>query len=170
MILINRLAIDEKRAPFSPTLWSLPPDNTKTKLKQVWFSGCHSSAGGGEPCHGLSNITIAWMAQQVHELTDLELDVDYLSGMRKRGDDSMAAPWGCAPWQNSYKGIFRFSGAVVRKPGTYSTYFPEGHTTNEYIHRSVYERINNKDANYNPSDLSHLSEDKFGEIEEKLRW
>src|SRR5947207_10612764 len=75
----SRLALDERRAPFSPTLWSLSPENTKTKLKQVWFPGHHSSVGGGDHDHGISNITIAWMVEQVTSSTDLQMDMDYLA-------------------------------------------------------------------------------------------
>jgi len=169
-LLTSSLAIDEKRAPFSPTLWSLPPTNTKTLLKQVWFPGVHASSGAGDRNHGLSNITIAWMAQQITQYTSLELNMQYLRNMRERGENSLGQPWACAPWENSYKGIYHFSGAAKRKPGLYGKYFPEGNVTNEFIHRSVYERMNNKEANYNPPDLSHLKEDEFGDVEEKLRW
>lgn len=40
------LALDELRAAFVPTLWELPEGCT-TKMKQCWFAGAHSNAGGG---------------------------------------------------------------------------------------------------------------------------
>jgi len=91
-LLTSSLAIDEKRAPFSPTLWSLPPTNTKTFLKQVWFPGVHASSGAGDRNHGLSNITIAWMAQQITQYTSLELNMQYLRTMRERGENSLGQP------------------------------------------------------------------------------
>jgi uncharacterized protein (DUF2235 family) len=87
------LALDERRAPFSPTLWFLSSNNDKTNLKQVWFPGTHASVGGGDHDHGLSNISIAWMAEQLAANTDLQLDLDYLMMYRDRGDDPMAKPW-----------------------------------------------------------------------------
>lgn len=41
------LAIDERRSPFSPTLWTLPTDNSRTTLIQCWFPGVHINIGGG---------------------------------------------------------------------------------------------------------------------------
>lgn len=41
------LAIDERRAPFSPTLWTLPKENKSTTLIQCWFPGVHINVGGG---------------------------------------------------------------------------------------------------------------------------
>lgn len=34
----HALALDERRRPFSPTLWNLPP-GSKTRLIQCWFPG-----------------------------------------------------------------------------------------------------------------------------------
>lgn len=44
------LALDERRAPFSPTVWESPkPDAAVVlqELKQCWFPGVHTSIGGG---------------------------------------------------------------------------------------------------------------------------
>ncbi|KAJ7857469.1 hypothetical protein B0H14DRAFT_2507400, partial [Mycena olivaceomarginata] len=41
----HALALDEKRAAFSPTLWSTA-DPEKTNLKQCWFPGAHTDVGG----------------------------------------------------------------------------------------------------------------------------
>lgn len=56
------LAIDERRRSFPPTLWVA--DNVPGQtVEQVWFTGCHSSVGGGCPDPGLSDITLKWMLQ-----------------------------------------------------------------------------------------------------------
>ena len=56
------LAIDERRAPFSPTLWDQQDDAPPTQvLEQVWFSGAHSNVGGGLRDSALSDITLLWM-------------------------------------------------------------------------------------------------------------
>lgn len=164
----SRLALDERRAPFSPTLYALSPDNTKTILKQVWFPGVHSSAGGGERDHSLSNITIAWMAQQISYNTDLRLDLDYLYKMREKGENSLGRPWSSGTWEESYRGIFKLAGQRRRTPGRYN--FPEGYVTNEYVHRSVFERMQNPETKYMPPDVSRLKEDEFGEVEKNLSW
>lgn len=54
------LALDEQRFPFSPTLWEKKAD-CPTNLKQVWFPGSHSNVGGSYEDTGMSNITLAWM-------------------------------------------------------------------------------------------------------------
>jgi hypothetical protein len=66
------LAIDERRRSFPPTLWVA--DNVPGQiLEQVWFTGCHSSVGGGCPDAGLSNITLKWMLQKGQQ-HGLEID------------------------------------------------------------------------------------------------
>jgi uncharacterized protein (DUF2235 family) len=60
------LAIDERRRPFKPSLWTLSetakkPDAEQV-VEQVWFSGVHSNVGGGYADSGLSDITLNWMA------------------------------------------------------------------------------------------------------------
>jgi uncharacterized protein (DUF2235 family) len=42
----HALAIDERRSPFTPNLWSRPPGWTGT-LQQAWFAGVHCNVGGG---------------------------------------------------------------------------------------------------------------------------
>jgi uncharacterized protein (DUF2235 family) len=56
----HAISIDEKRKSFPPTLWV--SNNVPGQiLEQVWFSGCHSSIGGGCKDCGLSDITLKWM-------------------------------------------------------------------------------------------------------------
>jgi uncharacterized protein (DUF2235 family) len=66
------LAMDERRAQFPPTFWNGPAAPGQT-LKQVWFTGCHSDVGGGEPddlpgTTALSDITLGWMMSQATTL------------------------------------------------------------------------------------------------------
>jgi len=68
------LAIDERRAEFPPTLWTLPASPTAGQvLEQVWFSGVHCDVGGGYPETGLSDITFSWMISKAQGL-GLQLD------------------------------------------------------------------------------------------------
>lgn len=56
------LAIDERRASFSPTLWEeSPPPATTQHVEQVWFPGVHSDVGGGYRETGLSDASLSWM-------------------------------------------------------------------------------------------------------------
>jgi Uncharacterized alpha/beta hydrolase domain (DUF2235) len=67
----HAVAIDEHRAPFTPTLWTRlearPPDTTK----QVWFPGDHCDVGGGYPQTGLSDGTLDWMISEAEQCTEL---------------------------------------------------------------------------------------------------
>jgi Uncharacterized alpha/beta hydrolase domain (DUF2235) len=59
------LAIDEKRRPFKPAVWSVQADaGADQKVEQVWFSGCHCDIGGGNEDHGLSDIPLLWMVDR----------------------------------------------------------------------------------------------------------
>jgi uncharacterized protein (DUF2235 family) len=57
----HAIAVDERRRPFRPTLWE-PTSDGEVVRHQTWFAGCHGDVGGGNPEHGLSDITLRWMA------------------------------------------------------------------------------------------------------------
>ncbi|MDE3196187.1 MAG: DUF2235 domain-containing protein [Acidobacteriota bacterium] len=67
----HAIAIDEKRAEFPVTLWK-PPFAPGQTVEQVYFCGCHSDVGGGNPDEAdgsaLSNITLAWMMSKAAAL------------------------------------------------------------------------------------------------------
>lgn len=87
-------------------------------LRQVWFPGCHSSVGGGESSHGCSDITLAWMVSQLEE-HNLGLKFDKTSLEQKAGIPHLKTPWGCAPWDESYTGVYLIAGKHHRTPGKY---------------------------------------------------
>ncbi|KAK4120254.1 hypothetical protein N657DRAFT_666259 [Parathielavia appendiculata] len=61
------LALDEPRYAFRPSLWERVPGST-TNLKQVWFPGNHGNVGGGWHDQQISDITLAWMCDQLSTL------------------------------------------------------------------------------------------------------
>ncbi|KAH7309638.1 hypothetical protein B0I35DRAFT_515063 [Stachybotrys elegans] len=63
----HAIALDEWRSAFPPTMWGLG-DNTKTKLRQVWFPGSHANVGGGWNDQQIATIALAWMADQLTPL------------------------------------------------------------------------------------------------------
>jgi uncharacterized protein (DUF2235 family) len=68
----HAMAIDERRAPFMPTLWTGTPAADQY-VEQVWFTGAHSDVGGGEPddvdgVKALSDITLSWMMSKARAL------------------------------------------------------------------------------------------------------
>jgi Uncharacterized alpha/beta hydrolase domain (DUF2235) len=75
------LAIDERRKPFTPTLWEQQPNAENQTLEQVWFTGVHSDVGGGYAKTGLSDITLRWMMTKAHDcglaLDPPSLNIDF---------------------------------------------------------------------------------------------
>ena len=57
----HALAVDERRRPFQPDLWTGAPAEGQT-IEQVWFAGVHSNIGGGYRDCGLANIALDWLA------------------------------------------------------------------------------------------------------------
>jgi Uncharacterized alpha/beta hydrolase domain (DUF2235) len=167
----NSLALNEVRAPFSPTVWKLSPDNKNTTMQQCWFPGDHSAVGGGDPTHGLSDITLAWMIQKLTDHTDLEYDLQYLLDSRKTfGLNHMDTPWGDEIWPNSDVGIWKLSGKNARTPNKYLTPADVGYKTNESYHKCVAVRIETMGKKFQHPDLDGLEQDKFGNVEQTLSW
>ncbi|KAG5658748.1 hypothetical protein KAF25_007301 [Fusarium avenaceum] len=72
------LALDETRPPFTPAVWERLPENRyTTDLRQVWFPGNHGNCGGGWEDQGMSNITLAWMMDQLASI-GVEFDLPSL--------------------------------------------------------------------------------------------
>lgn len=94
----HALAIDERRIKFEPSLWevdeSLATDQAD-RVKQVWFEGAHSDAGGGYGETGLSDTALLWMAEEAtrHGLVfhQPRLDKYVASGSSAVRHDSMNA-------------------------------------------------------------------------------
>ncbi|HKS44569.1 MAG TPA: DUF2235 domain-containing protein [Amycolatopsis sp.] len=58
------LAIDERRGPFRPAVWTRHPEAGDQEIEQVWFTGVHSDVGGGYPDRELADISMAWMVER----------------------------------------------------------------------------------------------------------
>jgi uncharacterized protein (DUF2235 family) len=61
---VQALAIDERRGPFTPTLWDADSVAGRPGVEQVWFSGDHSDVGGGNSTSELADITLLWMVDR----------------------------------------------------------------------------------------------------------
>ena len=62
----HALSIDDERHTFHPVLWDERNDS-KDRIKQVWFSGVHSDVGGGYPRQELALVTLDWMISEVED-------------------------------------------------------------------------------------------------------
>ena len=65
----HALAIDERRGPFKPNLWSKLEENLERRSRtkdvcQVWFPGSHSDVGGGAYETTLSSEALLWMVNR----------------------------------------------------------------------------------------------------------
>lgn len=61
------VAIDEKRRPFRPTLWTAPEQGGQGRREQVWFAGVHSDVGGGYAEPALADIALLWLADRARD-------------------------------------------------------------------------------------------------------
>ncbi len=73
----HALAINERRAPFEPSLWKPPCPPQCETVEQVWFAGVHSNVGGGYADAGLSDQALLWMLEAAGR-HGLVLDPHYL--------------------------------------------------------------------------------------------
>jgi uncharacterized protein (DUF2235 family) len=134
----HALAIDEHRAPFEPTLWdSVPVDGQL--VKQVWFAGAHSNVGGGYSDHGLSDLALDWMMNEVSAPgPGLLLDVAVKLALPTNPNFSEKPT-------NSKTGLYRVTPSLNRPIGA----SPSG---TEYLHRSVIAKWKG-DGEYRPPSL-----------------
>jgi len=133
----HALAIDERRGPFKPTLWTRPIRSAQDRpqvLEQVWFSGCHSNVGGGYNDAGLSDIAFLWMVAKAASAADeqsdrpLAFEEDYLREKINRAMGTLV---------NSRTRGFKFMPQAIRAVGQPAK---QGYESCERIHRSVFDR------------------------------
>ena len=144
------LALDEKRPPFQPALWS-GTHGENQKVEQVWFCGAHSDVGGGYPQSGLSDISLMWMIEKV-SLSGLAFDESYLTDKTKVDANSSA------PLHDSYGWPYRLMEKLGAKPQPRDINAElESGAINVSVHESVHERIKQVE-DYQPENLNgHLS-------------
>ena len=120
----HAVAIDERRKPFAPTLWTRPAGWTGM-LEQAWFPGVHSNVGGGYAPDGLANEALHWIVEKAEGL-GLEFDKAYLGFFRPCFNsllqDSMSL---------KYKLLGKHVRPIARQPGN-----------DEIVHQSAIDRRN----------------------------
>jgi uncharacterized protein (DUF2235 family) len=104
----HALAIDERRTPFEPTLWSYKPKEGQT-VRQVWFPGVHSDVGGGYPQTGLSDLALGWMIEEARGC-GLAFDQEVIDDYPLRSD-----PLGTL--HDSKVGLYRLTRPFLRSIG-----------------------------------------------------
>lgn len=131
----HALAIDERRAPFEPTLW-LEKAKPNQTVEQVWFPGVHSDVGGGYAETALSDVALQWMLTEAKS-AGLALDTEVLA-------QRSLAPNPTGKLHDSKKGFYNLTRGVDRPIGT-------GDAT-QSVHPSALERWDNDDT-YRPRNL-----------------
>lgn len=126
----HALAVDERRKPFAPTLWSRPV-NWPGQLVQAWFPGVHSNVGGGYTPDGLANCALWWMVGEASSL-GLAFDKDYLTPFGEAAGSYLA---------DSMDMKYRLMGTMERVIGSNTQ---DGHA----LHDSVLTRMRLPECKY----------------------
>ena len=129
------LAIDERRKPFQPNLWTRPPGWTG-KLKQAWFPGVHCNVGGGYSPDGLANEALHWIVEKAEGL-GLEFDSAYLKHF---------TPCFNSVLQDSMTATYKVMGEYVRPVGKQPV-------DGEVLHKLAIDRRNLPECDYHPENL-----------------
>jgi uncharacterized protein (DUF2235 family) len=131
----HAIAIDERRKPFTPTLWEKIPKpipGYTTTVEQRWFAGAHGNVGGGgtnqpEQRNSLSVITREWI-----------VDAAAKAGLSITGKETATAAWQGAVEDSSSNGFWRF---LSKLPGNRPYLRPVNTTTvGEKLDESVRHR------------------------------
>ena len=147
----HALAINERRAPFQPTLWRQPDrDATVNWLEQAWFVGVHANVGGGCADAGLSDTALLWMQDRVSRKTALQFDGNYL-------EKNVRSDYLNGVLENSFKGFYLGLGEYPRTPDDIDSREPDTHTW-EYVHRSARARWDKVVAANEPWDAPRFQE------------
>ncbi len=151
----HALALDEHRAKFAPTLWTIrtrpgetAPMRTVQSVEQRWFVGAHANVGGGCFNDTLAQTPLRWTMEKAEGLglsfrNGLELDdKEYVGPISDSYKEFLK---GAYSWvsKRSYRQIARE--ASVELTGAHTT-------VNETIDASVFDRWR-KDTNYRPQNL-----------------
>jgi uncharacterized protein (DUF2235 family) len=129
------LAIDERRKPFQPNIWTRP-DEWVGKLEQAWFPGVHCNVGGGYSPDGLANEALHWIVEKAEGL-GLELDNAYLEPFK---------PCFNSVLQDSMTLTYKAIGQHVRPIG-------ENPGDGELLHQSALDRRRLPECNYHAPNL-----------------
>jgi len=132
---VHALAIDERRKPFAPDIWTRPAGWRGT-LEQAWFPGVHSNVGGGYAPDGLANEALHWMVEKAEQL-GLEFDASYLSHFLPCFNSLLV---------DSMTVAYRVMGPIERKLG-------EHVADGETVHQSAIDRMNLPACAYGPNNL-----------------
>ena len=125
------LSVDERRSHFRVALWDESDVPNGQTIEQVWFPGFHADVGGQKANRGISDITLEWMLRHACS-RGLILRENWRESLRPDPSGHI---------KPSHRHIWRLSAEMRR--------IPEG----AKIHVSVFERMNDPDSQYDPTNL-----------------
>ena len=129
------LAIDERRKPFAPSIWTRRP-GFNGALKQAWFVGVHSDVGGSQARDGLANEALHWIVEKAEKL-GVEFDNAFLAHY---------TPCFNGDLHESMTAMYKVMGEYRRPIGQHLA-------AGEELHQSVLDRQKMKELGYNPANL-----------------
>jgi hypothetical protein len=131
----HALAIDERRKPFDPNLWTRSL-GWSGRLEQAWFPGVHCNVGGGYAPDGRANEALHWIVEKAEGL-GLEFDNNSLQHFNPCFNsvlnDSMTT---------TYKALGQHVRPIGRQPAD-----------GEVRHKSAIDRRNLAECQYHPENL-----------------
>ncbi len=150
----HAVAIDERRASFTPCLWDNIADlnanagitdatSADRPYRQIWFPGHHGSVGGGEDDGGISILPLLWIAEGA-VAAGLAFDDDLMAIYRDAAD-------AVAPFPATHRSI----GDIVLAAGSQKDRV--GPLTQEEIADAAVHRWRGL-ATYRPEPLQHWAE------------
>jgi len=155
----HALALDEKRAPFQPDMWTgiLQDDQY---MEQCWFAGAHSDIGGGYAECGLSDIALQWMVGKASAL-GLVFNQTYLDAQCK--PDLNMQP------HDSYSFSYKLLEKMANAESVRLVFGdPANPPINVSIHDSVYQRV--AKGNYQPQNPDFPAADKLADRRNAVRF
>jgi hypothetical protein len=148
---VQALAIDERRKPFAPDIWTRPPA-WDGQLAQAWFPGVHSNVGGGYAPDGLANEALHWVVEKAERL-GLEFDAAYL-----------------AHFQACFNSVLKDSMTVMYKVmGPRARTLGEHGGDGEAVHRSAIDRRNLPACAYDPPNLKAYMANAAPQVVDTIR-
>lgn len=141
----HAVAIDERRSPFKPTLWSNLPKPGQV-IEQKWFAGVHADVGGGSAVSSLSDVALNWMMEKA-SACGLEFNSEIVT-TKLRPD-----PLGYL--HNSMTGFYRLTRGYTRSIGAIA---PQ----TESVHEAAVARFEDPSAQYAPENLRRYLEIQSG--------
>ncbi|WP_433498970.1 DUF2235 domain-containing protein [Sphaerimonospora sp. CA-214678] len=171
----HAVAMDERRRPYTPTLWS-EPYGAEQVVRQVWFPGGHQDVGGGHLQRGLSDCALRWMIDEAREAVDLGFHKKVVEDQIKPDpldvlhDDDRGALGAFEPLlYPSIKPVLE----IFLQPRPRAVPEIDPNAVSPLIHRSVYDRYQNPPITsgpYRPTQVLAAGQHRTVEVLAHLPW